>query len=183
MTDVSKYSNSEVITPMSIVEDMVDLLPADVFRLESKFLDIACKSGRFLASIYNRLITSDAMIQAFPDMQDRHNHIVNNQLYGIATSSLAATIARKQIYNNPIHVGNIVYQPGKFTSESVQGVFENMKFDVVIGNPPYNNDIYLDFVELGHKLADKCSCWITPAKWQAKGGARMNHSERILSPT
>ena len=24
-----------------------------------------------------------------------------------------------------------------------------MKFDAVIGNPPYNNDIYLDFVILG----------------------------------
>lgn len=43
-----------------------------------------------------------------------------------------------------------------------------MKFDVVIGNPPYNKDIYLDFVTLGHTLASKYDCWITPAKWQAK---------------
>lgn len=43
-----------------------------------------------------------------------------------------------------------------------------MKFDVVIGNPPYNNDLYLDFVQLGHLLSSKYTVMITPAKWQAK---------------
>ncbi len=45
-----------------------------------------------------------------------------------------------------------------------------MNIDVVIGNPPYNNDIYIPFVEMGHNLASTCSVFITPAKWQAKGG-------------
>lgn len=45
-----------------------------------------------------------------------------------------------------------------------------MTFDVVIGNPPYNNDLYLDFVQLGYKLSSNYVCMITPAKWQAKGG-------------
>ena len=40
ITGISKYSNSEVITPKSIVSDMVDLIPADVFSPESKFLEI-----------------------------------------------------------------------------------------------------------------------------------------------
>ena len=44
-----------------------------------------------------------------------------------------------------------------------------MQLDVVIGNPPYNNDIYIPFVETGHNLASTCSVFITPAKWQAKG--------------
>ena len=44
-----------------------------------------------------------------------------------------------------------------------------MKFDIVIGNPPYNNDIYIPFVELGHQLSTEASVFITPAKWQAKG--------------
>ena len=54
----SKYSNSEVITPLNIVKDMVDLLPADIFKPEAKFLDPAVKSGRFLAEIYRRLMDS-----------------------------------------------------------------------------------------------------------------------------
>lgn len=31
--------------------------------------------------------------------------------------------------------------------------FKQMDFDVVVGNPPYNNDMYLDFVMIGHELA------------------------------
>ena len=55
-----------------------------------------------------------------------------------------------------------------------------MKFDVVIGNPPYNSDLYLDFMQLGYQLSSNYVCMITPAKWQAKGGTRMKHSGEIL---
>lgn len=57
-----------------------------------------------------------------------------------------------------------------------------MKFDVVIGNPPYNNDIYLDFVTLGHNLASKYTCMITPAKWQAKGGKKNEDFRKNIVP-
>lgn len=43
-----------------------------------------------------------------------------------------------------------------------------MKFDVVIGNPPYNGDMYLEFIRLGKKLASGYVSMIVPAKWQAK---------------
>ena len=56
-----------------------------------------------------------------------------------------------------------------------------MKFDVVIGNPPYNNDLYLDFVQLGYKIA-RYECMITPAKWQAKGGIKNEAFRRDIVP-
>lgn len=43
-----------------------------------------------------------------------------------------------------------------------------MRFDVIIGNPPYNNDLYLDFVVKSHRVAKYNVCMITPAKWHAK---------------
>ena len=52
-----------------------------------------------------------------------------------------------------------------------------MKINAVIGNPPYNNDMYIPFVEMGHQLATDCSLFITPAKWQAKGG-KVNEAPR-----
>lgn len=57
-----------------------------------------------------------------------------------------------------------------------------MKFDVVIGNPPYNNDIYLDFVTLGDKLSKQLTCMITPAKWQAKSGGNNEQFRIDLMP-
>ncbi len=41
-----------------------------------------------------------------------------------------------------------------------------MKFDVVIGNPPYNKGMDLDFVNIGFELCKKYCVMITPAKWQ-----------------
>lgn len=43
-----------------------------------------------------------------------------------------------------------------------------MKFNTVIGNPPYNNDIYLPLVMEVDSLCTKVSCFVTPAKWHAK---------------
>lgn len=57
-----------------------------------------------------------------------------------------------------------------FKTESESCV--DMKFDVVLGNPPYNDDLYLDFVKLGCKLAYDSVCMITPAKWTSKGGGQ-----------
>lgn len=49
-----------------------------------------------------------------------------------------------------------------------------MNLDIIIGNPPYNNDIYLDFVQTGYEALkdDGVMVMITPAKWQAKGGEK-----------
>ena len=41
-----------------------------------------------------------------------------------------------------------------------------MKFDIVIGNPPYNKGADIDFVDLGYELSSKYCVMITPAKWQ-----------------
>lgn len=38
-TGISKYSQSEVITPQNIVSDMVDLLPQEVFNPDATFFD------------------------------------------------------------------------------------------------------------------------------------------------
>ena len=166
VTGITKYSGAEVITPKEIVSDMVDLLPPEIFNTDSRFLDPAVKSGRFLAELYRRLMDSPLMVKAFPDEKDRHEHIIHNQLYGFATSAIAATIVRKQLYNDPTIAGNIHYTTAKDVVKEIRGAFENMKFDVVIGNPPYNRGMDLDFVKLGYDLSTKYTVMITPAKWQ-----------------
>lgn len=171
-TCISKYSKSEVITPQNIVSGVVDILPPDVFNPDTTFLDTAVKSGRFLVEIYNRLMASGLMKQEFPNEQDRRKHILENQLYGFATSQTAAIVVRKALYDGPLHTGNIRFTSDKLTQELIQGAFSIMNFDVVIGNPPYNNDIYIKFALLGKKLMKPSGymVFINPAKWQAKGG-------------
>lgn len=165
-TGISKYSKSEVITPQWVVSDMVDLLPQEVFNPDATFFDPAVKSGRFLIEIYHRLMNSKQMKQAFPNEQDRHKHIIENQLYGFATSPTAATVVRKALYDDPLSTGNIRFTSDRMTNERVQGAFSNMRFDVVIGNPPYNKGMDLDFVNKGFEMSKQYTVMITPAKWQ-----------------
>ena len=70
----------------------------------------------------------------------------------------------------------------RYIQERIEEEFKTVKFDVVIGNPPYNNDLYLDFVFLGYKLSSKYVCMITPAKWQAKGGIKNEAFRKEIVP-
>lgn len=192
MTKITKYtgmiklSNSEVITPMNIVKDMIDLLPADVFTSSTKFLDPAVKSGRFLIEVYNRLMTSIDLIKDYPNEAKRKEHILTEQLFGIATSEAAADIVRKALYDNPNKIGNIRYiedyiqkikSKNTDYKELMQKEFNgDMNFDVVIGNPPYQetsggggyagggSPIYHKFIDLGIGVG-RITCMITKNSW------------------
>lgn len=185
MTKITKYtgmiklSNSEVITPMNIVKDMIDLLPADVFTSSTKFLDPAVKSGRFLIEVYNRLMVSTDLIKDYPNEAKRKEHILTEQLFGIATSEVAADIVRKALYDNPNKVGNIRYiedyiQKIKSKNTDYKALMQkefngDMNFDVVIGNPPYQEpsgraSIYTLFMRLAINVGNTVSM-ITRNNW------------------
>jgi len=175
VTGISKYSNSEVITPQNIIKDMVDLLPTEIFNPDAKFLDPAVKSGRFLIEIYHRLMHSP-LLDHIPE-PDRQKHIIENQLYGLATSLVAATVTRKALYGNPLVTGNIVYIDQYLTLMANKGTdfrkliekeFGQMKFDVVIGNPPYQDgsqSIYQRFIDKALDIYGTHICMITKNNW------------------
>ena len=58
-------------------------------------------------------------------------------------------------------------QPGGIKHKNIYlKVAYSMKFDIVIGNPPYNHGIDMDFIAVGYRLSAVCCCMIAPAKWQ-----------------
>lgn len=196
--DFSKEDQSTVYTPMNIAEDMVNLLPDDIFSPDKKFIDIACKSGRFLLAIYNRLMSSPYM--ANMELEQRSKWILDNQLYAIALTEISSVLIRKSLYDDYTVKGNIILINSytdkikknnfgqnangsvKTLKELLSEEFNQVNFNVVIGNPPYNNDIYLDFVTQGHSLAKQYDVWITPAKWQAKGGKKNEDFRENIVP-
>ncbi len=117
---LANLSSDEVFTPPKIANEMLDMLPQNLFtNPDTKFLDPACKSGVFLREITKRLI--DGLEPKIPDLHARINHILREQVFGIAITDLTALISRRTVYctMNPDNnlsvckfddpVGNIIY--------------------------------------------------------------------------
>lgn len=76
---LANLSNDEVFTPPDIANQMLDMLPQELFQNpDTTFLDPACKSGVFLREIAKRLIVG--LEPQFPDLQERVDHIFHKQL-------------------------------------------------------------------------------------------------------
>ena len=57
LTCLANLSNDEVFTPPDVANQMLDMLPQELFsNPDTKFLDPDCKSGVFLREIAKRLL-------------------------------------------------------------------------------------------------------------------------------
>lgn len=94
---LANLSSDEVFTPPQLANQMLDLLPMELWRnRNATFLDPGCKSGVFLREIAKRL---DKGLEAqIPFRQKRLNHIFRNQLFGITTTALTALLSRRSVY-------------------------------------------------------------------------------------
>jgi len=76
---IANLSNDEVFTPPKLANEILDLLPEEVWSNPNlTFLDPAVKTGIFLREITRRLI--DGLADQIPDLQERVNHILTKQV-------------------------------------------------------------------------------------------------------
>lgn len=94
---IANLSNDEVFTPPELVNQMLDMLPEELWSdPNATFLDPACKSGVFLREIAKRLIVG--LEDEFPDLEERLEHIYKKQVFGIAITELTSLLSRRSLY-------------------------------------------------------------------------------------
>jgi site-specific DNA-methyltransferase (adenine-specific) len=267
LTCIANLSNDEVFTPPEFANQMPDLVAeawadandgANIWADKSlTFLDPFTKSGVFLREISSRL--TEGLEDEIPDLQERVDHILTKQVFGIGITQLTSLIARRSLYcskwANGRHSiaksfttqeGNIWFEPLEHTwvgaTEFVETADDtgnplkkgnngkckycgasqktldrgeglethayafihtdnikariaelfgdDMEFDVIIGNPPYQLDdggygtsaapIYNKFVETALDLDPRYAVFVTPSRWFAGGKGLDKYRQRLL---
>ncbi len=94
---LANLSSDEVFTSPELANRMLDLLPQELFRSsKTRFLDPCSKSGVFLREIAKRLLAG--LEEQIPNLQQRIDHIMTKQVFGIACTDLTAEMSRRTLY-------------------------------------------------------------------------------------
>ena len=126
---IANLSNDEVFTPPQLVNEMLDLLPQELFsNPQARFLDPFTKSGVFLREIVKRLDVG--LVSHIPDRQERILHIMHNQIFGIALTELTSLLARRTVYcskyaNSEHSIGRFKTKEGYILYTSMQHSWQN----------------------------------------------------------
>lgn len=185
---IPPQKTNQIFTPKNVVKMMLDKLEAEdptIFQDKNRtFADLYTKSGLYLTEIIKRLY--QGLETQMPDPQARLNHILTHQIYAFAPSEIIHRIVKNFILGvenanhqaeNP-HITCLDLTDYAMGNKPLEALGDKMKFDVVVGNPPYqesqdNNNkgkaIYHHFYNLAEKLADQY-CLISPARFLFNGG-------------
>ena len=154
-----KKLNGIYYTPKFVVDYILEKTLKTHNILENpypKVIDISCGCGNFLLEAYDVLYSLleeniDALKEKYKSeywcIDNIHNHIIKNCIYGIDKDKNAVEILKKSLMQKGSYI-----EYNNITTESLNIYCEDglkkefdFKFDYILGNPPY----------IGHKALDK----------------------------
>lgn len=181
---IPNQKTNQIFTPRNVVKMMIDQLeehdPTLFTRTDSTFIDLYMKSGMYITEIVKKLFKNTR--KQYKSDAECLKHILENQVFGLSPTPILQGITQSYIFGfdkeNSISRNNFVQhdisteaKEGK-AKEKLQELFnlkENMKFDAVVGNPPYNGEngqqIYPNFYVQGKEIGMNL-CMIFPVGWQ-----------------
>lgn len=168
----------------------------EVFKPNTKILEINSKTGLYplyvASSLFyqkrNKLNDDRAGRFSKIDEDEIIQEVLKDNIYVIAKTPMAKTITQRTLAGYNDWTTNILYvkeinQKLKSnmdrTIEEIQKGLNVMKFDVVVGNPPYqeagvkdgsrDEPVYHEFIKLAYEISDK-SVLITPGRFLFNAG-------------
>lgn len=210
---IPNQKTNQIFTPKHVVKMMVDSLeensPELFQRTDSTFIDLYMKSGLYITEIVKKLFSNTR--SQYNSNTDCVKHILENQVFGLAPSGVLHAITNSLIFgfdtNHTINTKNFAQidmlpyakgEAGVSMQEKLKELFnggDNMKFDAVVGNPPYQESvektdsqsqanskwIYYLFQDLADKIGNKSSLIYPFGGWFDDTGSLQGFGKKILS--
>jgi len=148
--------------PLKLVEEVVDKLNIDWYNPHLKILDIKSNKATFSLIIIEKLLEHGHHI----------DHILDNMIYAIDGDKIQSMTSNKAFLNAFKRSGNI-YHEDFLTWKT------DLKFDLIVGNPPYIKNTHLEFLVKSCQLADTVSL-IHPAGWVFRNNSKIEHNVREI---
>ena len=181
--DIEKKMFGEVFTPMNFINDKM-LKDIEDYWLKSKnkniwtnekltWYDPAAGMGNYPIAIYYKLM--EGLKIKIPNETKRKKHVLEKQLY-MGELNKKNCFVIKQIFNINNECKLNLYE-GDTLNIKIDEIFGINKFDIIIGNPPYNEEVkvhnislplYNKFIEY---YINKCNflTFIIPSRWFSGG--------------
>jgi hypothetical protein len=144
LTCIANLSNDEVFTPPEFANRMLDTLAEAWAAARSganlwadkkvTFLDPCTKSGVFLREIASRL--TEGLADEIPSLEERVDHILTKQVFGIGITYLTSLLARRSVYCSKHATGEHSIAKG-FASDAGNIWFERMRHQCAEGKCTY----------------------------------------------
>lgn len=125
--------NAEVFTPVELIEEMLSKLPDYMWtNKDLKWIDPACGTGNFLLVVRDKLM--EGLKNEIVDDGEREQWIMEKMLYGVDLQERNMILCKLRLdFKNK-------YKLNVIARDSLNFDFWGEKFDVVVGNPPYQSD-------------------------------------------
>ncbi len=198
---IPQQQENRVFTPRAVVERMLDELerenPGIFGRKTLRYADLYVKSGMFLAGLVKRLYRG--LRRAIPDERRRLEWILTHQIYAVAPTETLRRVAANYVYGafddrakaqiKCCDFSKLSYADGPWSAAIKAEWRHIMKFDIIIGNPPYQEvtedgnpnfgkPLYHLFIDKAYATADRVmlihpsrflfDAGATPKKWNKK---------------
>ena len=157
-SSVEKKKNAEVSTPYKLRQEMLNTIPLDFWTSPKRVLEPCSGKGGFLLDIVDRFM--EGLKETIEEDEERYRFIVEKCLYWCELNPLNVFICKTLL--DPEDKYELNYLEGNTLEMDVLGMIkdeeifrEERKFDLVVGNPPYNssgntgtgNTIWQNFVK------------------------------------
>ena len=157
-TNEEKKKNAEVPTPFKLVEEMLDIIPAEFWNIPRKVFEPCCGKGNFVLAIFDKFYKG--LEEMYPDEIDRCRVIMTKCIYYADLTHLNVFITTEIMkchVQSCCGLDELGFEFNCHTGNTLELNIDTKwgKMNAACGNPPYNssgdtatgNTIWQDFTK------------------------------------